>query len=1400
MFSRAHSEEAAVHPRFMSWIVFAICAALTLVVFMDARDWDQRRLKLRLELDAEVWRDALAQEIRNNLMAVEDLHAFLETVDGVDRRVFGRFAALVRKNHAAIRALEWIPRVPESRRNECETAARREGFAGFEFTERSNTQVLVPAGRRDEYLPVYFVEPYAANEKALGYDLASEGIRKTMLDEARDRGATCATQPITLVQQEAGRRGILIAQPLYRGGEASDSVAARRENLRGYALGVLDVDSVVESLIARQSKGSFRLQVYDKNAPTVNRFLYSYPPSGVPAATASLPGARGNANATLASATEVKVADRTWMLVYTPTSGDRKDFLSYVPWFALCGGLVFSTLIAVYVFNLGNQAEEVGRLVKRRTRELDESNRLLRVSEEKFATAFRDNPSPMAIISQPEQRFLDANDAFLCATGYRREEVLGAAPAALGLFAQAEQQETLARCLRQEGHIKDYEVTLRRKDGGLGYNLFSANTITLRDERVLLTVMHDITARKQAEQRERFRRRVLEMLAADAPLKTILEVIVRFIENESPASIASVLLLDRDGRRLRHGAAPGLPDFYNEAVDGLVIGDGAGSCGTAAATQRTVIVEDVQTHPYWADFRDLARRAGIRACWSQPMFSMTGRLLGTFAIYHRTSHVPNSADQESILYAAGITGRVVEHYRVEEDIRQSEERFRLLVERAPIPMAFVSDTGTASYINHQFTRVLGYTQEDIPTLDKWWPLACPNPEMQQRIMARWEAATASANRHGRQIRPEEYEVACKNGSVRMMEISGVRIYDGLLVTFVDLTARRQMEAAVRESEEKFRLTTTTARDAIVMLDNDGKVTFWNRAAEEMFGYSDSEALGRELHPWLAPERYHAAFRKGFPVFQATGQGAAAGRTLELAAIRKDGVEVPVELSLSTTRLAGQWHALAIVRDITERRRVMKELHQAKEAADDANSAKSQFLARMSHEIRTPLNAVLGFTQLLLRDTGLAASHRSRLEAISSNGEHLLTLITGVLDMSKIETGRLTLQDSTFDLPGLLKDVENMFRARALARQLQFGMEVTGEIPPHACGDRGKIQQVFVNLIGNAIKFTSRGGVMVRVREMEKKANSAKIRVEVEDSGRGIPPEAINQLFQPFAQAGKSVQSATGSGLGLYISRQFARLMGGDITVKSQVGVGSVFQFDFALEFSSALSTAKETETRLVKRLRPGQPPCRVLIVDDVKDNRVLLDQMLSPAGFVCFQATNGLETLAGLKEWKPQLILMDVHMPGMDGNETTRRIRAGAEHRDVKIVAITASAFEDDRQAATAAGADSFLAKPIRQANLFAQIKTALGVEYLYEDEPATAASSSNSRAPGLLTREFMSSLPVVLLKQMHEAVVIADFDRVIELIQQVETHSSSTAQSLRQLAEQFDSEKLLALTETETT
>jgi signal transduction histidine kinase/DNA-binding NarL/FixJ family response regulator len=480
------------------------------------------------------------------------------------------------------------------------------------------------------------------------------------------------------------------------------------------------------------------------------------------------------------------------------------------------------------------------------------------------------------------------------------------------------------------------------------------------------------------------------------------------------------------------------------------------------------------------------------------------------------------------------------------------------------------------------------------------------------------------------------------------------------------------------------------------------------------------------------------------------------------------------------------------REIADRRRAQEELRQAKEAAEAATKAKSIFLANMSHELRTPLNAILGFTQLMDRDPNLTAEQKENLGIINRSGEHLLALINDVLEMSKIEAGRVALQEKSFDLYRLLDTLEEMFRLRAEGKGLALSFERTGNVPQYVRMDEGKMRQVLMNLLGNAVKFTAEGGVAVRVTSADE---GLQLILEVEDTGPGIAPEELEAVFEPFVQTASGQQSLEGTGLGLSISRQFARLMGGNITVRSELGQGSVFRLEAPFALADAAEAEEVRPSRRVVGLEPNQPIYRLLIVDDRETTRQLLVKLLEPLGFEVREAVHGQEAIEIWERWEPHLIWMDMRMPVMDGYEATRRIKATAKGQATVVVALTASAFEEDRGMILAAGCDDVVRKPFRKNEILDALAKYLKVRFVYEEEAAPRVAPL-AEAQEALTPAALAALPADWLGDLHQATVRADMGRILNLVGQIHQQDPALADALAGLAHDFQYKRILTLIE----
>jgi signal transduction histidine kinase/CheY-like chemotaxis protein len=455
-----------------------------------------------------------------------------------------------------------------------------------------------------------------------------------------------------------------------------------------------------------------------------------------------------------------------------------------------------------------------------------------------------------------------------------------------------------------------------------------------------------------------------------------------------------------------------------------------------------------------------------------------------------------------------------------------------------------------------------------------------------------------------------------------------------------------------------------------------------------------------------------------------------------------------------------------------------EVVEARDQAEAANRAKTVFLAKMSHELRTPLNAILGFSAMVGTDAGLTDQHRKDLAVVRRSGEHLLVLIDDVLDMARIETGRVPVESASFDVLALVNDTVNMVRDRAHAKNLDLAVAISANAPRFVCSDAGKLRQVLANLVGNALKYTDEGRVTVSVdvQPGDNRENCVLI-FEVEDTGIGISPEDQARIFDPFVQAANA-NRREGTGLGLSIRQNFVRLLGGRIYLDSTPGRGSRFRVELPARKAAAAEQGGQEEA--VVGLEPGQPEYRVLIVEDQVENWLLLERLLREAGFKTLVAEDGIKAIEAFSAWRPHFIWMDLRLPVLSGLDVAKRLRELEGGRDVKIVAVTASAFASHREEVLAAGMDDFVRKPYRPREIFECMKRHLGVRYVYEP-----AQESTRAEPSLaIIAEDLAALPAALQDELENAVIALDCGKIARVVRRISEHNAALGSAIMGLAD----------------
>jgi PAS domain S-box-containing protein len=745
-----------------------------------------------------------------------------------------------------------------------------------------------------------------------------------------------------------------------------------------------------------------------------------------------------------------------------------------------------------------------------------------------------------------------------------------------------------------------------------------------------------------------------------------------------------------------------------------------------------------------------------------------------------------------------LLAEMEERQRVDAEMQSARAFLDSIVENIP-NMIFVKDAEHLRFVsfNKAGEELLGYSRAELIGKNDYDFFPAEEADFfvakDREVLASQEVLDI----------PEE-PIETKNKGVRVLHTKKIGIRDAtgkpqyLLGISEDITERKIAEEKIRTSEANLAAAQRLAHMGNWEYNFVSQKFTWSEELFHIFGLDPSgyEPTYVELLEKIYPDdremfEWHVnrAIASGIPYdidfrfFRPSGE------------IRYLGArgEVIINEAGEIVKLFGT----AI--DISDRKQVEEALQQAKEAAEVANHAKSEFLANMSHELRTPLNAILGFAQVMQRNSTLSTQDREYLNIIMNSGEHLLGLINDILDMSKIEAGKITFTETSFDLHRLLASLEEMFHIRATSKGLQLIIEPAEQLPQYVQTDEAKLRQVLINLLDNAVKFTESGQVTLRIKSellsrQELPRTNYQLCFEIEDTGPGIQPEEIEILFLPFIQSTSNRRYNEGTGLGLPISRKFVQLMGGELTVNSQLGKGSTFKFDLSLKLAQSTDIKIQQTTGRVIELAPNQKKYRILIVEDNLTNRLLLVKLLTSVGFQVAEAVNGKQAIDLFNSWQPHLILMDLRMPVMDGFEATKLIKQAPNGQEVVIIALTASVFEDRQEVILQVGCDDFISKPFQENLLFEKIAAHLGVLYIYQAQ--LQPTSPEGETFEQLTPEALAVMPKEWLTQLNAAAETCQDENIFALLDQIPKSQEALKLALIDLVDNFRLDIIFDLTQ----
>lgn len=937
-------------------------------------------------------------------------------------------------------------------------------------------------------------------------------------------------------------------------------------------------------------------------------------------------------------------------------------------------------------------------------------------------------------------------------------------------------QARIERMHRSEQPFEPMEVNIRCKDGSQRTAIVSdasigaESRVGVESSGLHLVTLIDVTERKQAEEELQRHQRHLEDLVRERSAE--LNSVSQHLQTVLDSTTDGIYCIGKDGTCVSVNRAALAALGYATPSEVL----GRNNHELFHHSHADGAPYDVAGCPIYRVLHGLAQAD----CADEVFWRKDGT---SFPVEYRARPlVSQDASGECVVTFVDIT----ERKRLADWLRRARDEVEDLYENAPCGYHSVDRDGRLRRINATEARLLGYSKDEMLGR-KISEFIDPDdlPLFFEQLVQFLQTGAASVER----------TFVRKDGSrlQALVNATGIRDDEGAVIasrtTVVDITERKRLEDQLRAREASLRILYEHLPQRIFVKDRNSVYRSCNLLYAGDLGITADEIVGKDdfaFYPRELAEVYRADDRS----VMERGTAAQIEEPYQTSGQQYWVRTTKIPLRDERGDIVG---VLGLFEDVSERKQLEQDLLAARDAALAANEAKSVFLSSTSHEIRTPLNAILGYSQLLQRDRDLGPKQRAQIQSILRSGDQLIGLIDDILKISRIEAGRLTLDEAALDLHAMIAELATTFTMRAEQKGLRLIVEYMEDVPRFVFGDESKLRTVFNNLMTNAIKFTDLGGVAVRLHAAPQHEGGFFLEVEIEDSGYGISQIDLPRLFRKFEQADLGKRTSGGTGLGLAISREYVRLMGGELSVDSELGRGSVFRFRVRLSHANPAAIPEVTVARSVKCLRPGQQPFKILIADDIEDNREVLSVLLAQVGFEVRAVNDGDAAIRVFEVWRPQLVLMDMRMPVMDGYEATRRIRALAGS-DVVIFAVTASARMEDLADARAVGVDDFVGKPFREAHLLATIGRYLGAEYEYWDAPADAAHAAARIDPAADVPRALLALPQGLRSELRAAAILADVDRMLAILLTVAEHDPALAAALGAITEQYDYARVIAL------